>query len=436
VALNLAYGLAILLFSPWLVVRSFRTGRYRKNLRHKLLGSSTPLTDGSRPVAWFHGVSVGEVHLLRQVVRAFRERHPDWQVVISSTTDTGLAEAHNHFADLPVVPYPFDFSWACRRAIRAVSPRLIVLAESELWPNFLRAANRAGAPVVVINGRMSPRTFRRYSKVAALARRLLFRRVTVFGMQSETYADHLRRLGVPGECVRVTGNVKYDGVLLDRDNPKSRDLAQLLGILPDQVVWVAGSTHDPEERIVLAVYSRLRERFPNLRLVIVPRAPERFDEVAQLIRSGAEAGVRRSELTPGNPARPYGVVLIDTMGELSAAWGLATIGFTGGSLNDRRGGQSMIEPAGLGVPVLFGPHTWNFKDAVAGLLDAGAAVRVQDEADLEREVTCLLGDPARRERMGNAARAFVRAQEGATRRTLDLLDEAIGGSREWSRSAT
>src|SRR5205823_175631 len=193
---NLVYLAAIVLGLPWLLIRSFRTGRYRKHLRDKLLGPSGPVTDASRPVVWFHGVSVGEVHLLRQVVWAFRERHPDWQVVVSATTDTGLAEARKHFADLTVLPYPFDFSWACRRAFRAVAPRLVVLAESELWPNFLRAANRVGVPVVVINGRMSPRTFRRNSRVAGLTRRLLFDRVTAFGMQSESYAAHLRGLGV------------------------------------------------------------------------------------------------------------------------------------------------------------------------------------------------------------------------------------------------
>lgn len=423
--LNLVYGLAILLLSPWLLVRSVRTGRYRRHLGDKLFGPSRPVTDGSRPVVWFHGVSVGEVHLLRQVVRALRERHPDWQVVVSATTDTGLAEAAKHFADLTVLPYPFDFSWACRRAIRAVSPRLIVLAESELWPNFLKAAGRAAVPVAVINGRMSPRTARRYSRVAGLARRLLFDRVATFGMQSEGYAGHLRGLGVSPDRIRVTGNVKYDGVILDRDNPKTRDLAKLLGVSPAQPVWVAGSTHDPEERIILSVYRRARERVRDLRLVIVPRAPERFDEVARLIATGGEACTRRSELTPGNPARADGVILIDTLGELSAAWGLATIGFTGGSLNDKRGGQSMIEPAGIGIPVLFGPHTWNFKDAVAGLLDTGGAVRVADEFELEAGVVRLLSDAALRERMGEAARAFVLAQQGATGRTLDLLDDVI-----------
>jgi 3-deoxy-D-manno-octulosonic-acid transferase len=423
--LDALYALAILFASPWLGIRSVRTGRYRKSLCAKLLGPAESVTDGSRPVVWFHGVSVGEVHLLRQVVRAFRERHPDWQVVVSSTTDTGLAEARKHFADLTVLVYPFDFSWACRRAIRAVSPRLIVLAESELWPNFLKAANRAGVPVMVINGRMSPRTFRRNARAAWLTRRLLLDRVAAFGMQSETYAGHLRALGISPDRVHVTGNVKYDGVLVDRENPKTRALGDLFGIAPSDLVWVAGSTHDPEERIVLAVYSRLRNRFPNLRLVLVPRAPERFDEVARLVDAAGLPCARRSGLAAGTAVPRDRVILIDTLGELAAVWGLATIGFTGGSLNDKRGGQSMIEPAGLGVPVLFGPHTWNFKDAVAGLLEVGGAIQVADEAELERGVAHLLADPAARSRMSGAAQGFVIRQQGATARSLDMLDTLI-----------
>jgi 3-deoxy-D-manno-octulosonic-acid transferase len=253
----------------------------------------------------------------------------------------------------------------------------------------------------------------------------LFDRVAAFGMQSETYAGHLRALGITADRVEVTGNVKYDGVLLDRDNPKTRDLGRLLDILPGQLVWVAGSTHDPEERIVLSVHGRFRREYSDLRLVLVPRAPERFDEVARLIVAAGEVCVRRSELTPGKAAHSSGVVLIDTLGELSAAWGLATIGFTGGSLNDKRGGQSMIEPAGLAVPVVFGPHTWNFKDAVAGLLEVGGAICVKDEDELEQAVNGLLQDAEVRRRIGDAARAFVLAQQGATGRTLDLLDRVL-----------
>jgi 3-deoxy-D-manno-octulosonic-acid transferase len=427
VLFNLLYGLAILVLSPWLLVRSLRTGRYRQNLRSKLLGHRKMVANGSKPIVWFHSVSVGEVHLLRQLVRAFRERHPDWQVAISSTTDTGLAEARKHFADLTVIPYPFDFSWAVRRTIQNVRPNLIVLAESELWPNFLRFANRRQIPVVVVNGRMSPRTSRRYARIAGLARRLFFNRVTAFGMQSELYAAKLRNLGVPAERIHVTGNVKYDGVLLDRDNEKTRDLSRALGISPDDLVWVAGSTHDPEERIVLSVFGRLRSQFPNLKLILVPRAPERFDEVARLIEADGLPFIRRSKLPESGG--PWPVILIDTLGELGAAWGLATIGFTGGSLNEKRGGQSMIEPAAFGVPVVFGPHTWNFRDAVTGLLEAGGAICVQGQAELEQAAAKLLADTELRIRMGAAARAFVMSQQGATARTLDMMDEVISSSQ-------
>lgn len=420
-----AYAIALLIFLPYLIVRSIRTGRYRQNLRAKLLGTSSASNQNDASTVWFHGVSVGEVHLLRQLVRAFRERHPVWQVVISSTTDTGLAEAQKHFQDLTVIPYPFDFSWAVRRTIRSVSPKLIVLAESELWPNFLQAANRQKVPVIVANGRMSPRTSRRYSLIAPLARKVFFNRVTAFAMQSETYANHLRNIGVDSRRIRVTGNVKYDGVLLDRDNAKTRDLGRAIGITPNELVWVAGSTHDPEEQIVLSVFGRLRSKFPNLKLILVPRAPERFDVVAKLIESTGISYLRRSRGSDtGQP-----IILIDTLGELGAAWGLATIGFTGGSLNEKRGGQSMIEPAAFGVPVMFGPHTWNFRDAVAGLLEAGGAIRIHNEMELEREATRLLNDNELRSRMGIAAHAFVMSQQGATARSLDMMDEVLASSK-------
>jgi 3-deoxy-D-manno-octulosonic-acid transferase len=223
----------------------------------------------------------------------------------------------------------------------------------------------------------------------------------------------------------VTGSVKYDGALSERDHPKTRELRRLFGFTDDNLVWVAGSTHEPEERIVLSVYARLRKRFPSLRLILVPRAPERFDEVAQLIEAVGCPCQRRSRPVDGNNASPDAVILIDTLGELGAAWGLATIGFTGGSLNEKRGGQSMIEPAGLGVPVLFGPHTWNFRDAVAGLLEVGGAIRIHDEAELECEAGRLLADSKLRSRMGDVARRFVRDQQGATVRTLDMLDSVI-----------
>ena len=416
--LDCAYLLALLVLSPWLAYKALTTGKYRRGLWAKLTGAAT-LRPGSRRCAWFHGVSVGEIHLLRQVIDAFRRRHPDWVCVVSATTDTGLDEARKHFADLTVFPWPLDFSWAVRRALRRVRPSLVVLAESELWPNFLLATGNAGVPVAVINARMSPRSFRRFARLGGLSR-WLFGKVTLFAAQTDEYADHLRRLGA--RTVEVTGSVKYDGVSAERDNAKTRDLGRLLGVESGDLVWVAGSTQAPEEEIVLESYRRLRREFPRLRLIVVPRQKDRFEEVAGLLRRAGEPFARRSQLGITEHGIPCNsVTLIDTIGELSALWGLADVAFVGGSLDGRRGGQNMIEPAAYGAAVLFGPHVWNFRDAATRLAGSGGAVRVGDAAELEAQVRRLLADVAERERMGTAARAFVRGQQGATERTVTLL---------------
>jgi len=420
--LNLAYLLALLALSPWLVWRAISTGRYRRELAAKLLGRVRVPNPHQQRVVWFHAVSVGEVNLLGTLIPAFRQRHPDWLVVVSSTTDTGLAEARKRFVDLAVIAWPFDFSWAVAAALDAVRPALVVLTESELWPNFLAAAKRRNLPVCVINARMSPRSFARLSRVAALARRLLFAKVARFAVQEEEYAERFRQLGVPDKKVIVTGSIKYDGALQERDTPRTRELAHLLSVRTDTLVWLAGSTHAPEESIVLDVFARLRTRFPNLHLILVPRHPDRFEEVARLVESSGLPFARRSRLTQPLPEMPA-VVLLDSVGELGAAWGLADVGFTGGSLDGQRGGQSMIEPAGYGVPCVFGPHVWNFRDAARRLVEVGGAIMVPDAAALEMELARLIGDIGHRERIGKAARVLVQLQQGATRRTLAELEE-------------
>ena len=413
VVLDCLYLLALAAASPWLVWRSLRTGRYRHGLAAKLLGDIAVSPD-PRPTAWFHGVSVGEVHLLVTLVAAFRKRHPGWRVVVSATTDTGLAEARARFPDLAVEPYPFDFSWAVGRALDTIQPRLVVLAESELWPNFLHAATRRRIPVAVVNARLSPRSFARMRRVGGLARSLLLKHVAAFAAQDDDTAGRLRQLGVRGDRVSVTGSVKYDGAAGDRESQKAVALRTLLG-RRDELVWVAGSTHAPEEELVLAAFARLRQRFPTLRLVLVPRHPDRFAEVA-----GLGDMVRRSQLTEPLAALPP-IILLDTVGELGATWALANVGFVGGSLDGKRGGQSMIEPAGYGVSCVFGPHVWNFRTAARWLVEGGGAVQVADAAGLEAAVGRLLDDEARRRAMGDAARELVRRQEGATEQTLDVL---------------
>jgi 3-deoxy-D-manno-octulosonic-acid transferase len=420
--LDLLYLFLLLLLSPWIVYKALTTGKYRRGMLDKLLGR-VPLSPRARLRAWFHGVSVGEVHMLRQVVAAFRQRHPDWECVVSTTTDTGYAEAKKHFPDLGVFYFPLDFSWAVRRALRTVDPALIVLAEGELWPHFLLAARRRDLRIVVVNGRLSPRSAARHRHLRWLTRPL-WHAVDLFAVQTREYEANMVATGVAEKNIIVTGNVKYDGLKPEEQRPRVESFRALFDVRPGDRVWVCGSTQAPEEGIALGIYPRLREELPNLRLILVPRQKERFGEVEALLRQSGAPYVRRSTLT--GPVRDRGaVVLVDTFGELEAIWGLAEVAFVGGSLDGKRGGQNMIQPAAYGSAVVFGPHVWNFRDAVAGLLGAGGAVQVGDAAELERVVKNLFDDGSRRQALGEAARRFVHEQQGATARTMAAIDAVL-----------
>ena len=422
--LDVLYLVVLLLLSPWLLYRAWRTGRYRQGLRHKLRGLEMDVPTGA---VWFHAVSLGEVHVLRQLVPAFRLRHPDRPCVVSATTDTGMEEARKLFPDLAVFPFPFDFSWACRRTLDRVRPALIVLTESELWPNFLGEVRRRHIPIALVNGRMSPRSLARYHRLSFLVRRM-FAGLDLVAVQTDEYAAAMLTLGAtPGQVV-VTGNLKYDGAMTERANPKSRDLAALLAIAPDDLVWIAGSTCDPEEQAVLEVFRRAVAAHPRLRLILVPRQPDRFDEVARLLEKQSLPVVRRSALAspmeiPEGEMPP--VVLVDTIGELNALYALASVAFVGGSLDGKRGGQNMIEPAAYGAAVVFGPHVWNFKDPASRLLACGGACQAGNAAELSELVLRFLADPEERQAVGKLARAFVLSQQGATKRTLDRLDRLL-----------
>jgi 3-deoxy-D-manno-octulosonic-acid transferase len=426
--LNLIYLAAWLVVAPWLCWQAWVRKKPVRGLLDKWLGrASVAYASGSSPVAWFHGVSVGEIHLLRQVVARFRQRFPGWQCVVSTTTATGYDEAKKHFADLSVIFWPFDFTWAVERALRTVRPTLVVLSEGETWPNFIAAAKRQGVKIAVINARMSPRSAGRFHLFRWLLAGL-FAQLDWIGAQNDDYREHYLQLGATN--VASVGNIKYDGVNTDRNNARTQALRALLGIAPNALTWVAGSTQEPEEALAINIYRRAKAACPALRLILVPRHPERFDAVAQMLAHSGLPFVRRSAIgqTVANASGSSGqdaIILVDTIGELGAIWGLADIAFVGGSLDGKRGGQNMIEPSAYGAAVVFGPHTWNFKQTVADLLARDAAVEVQDGAALEDAVRRLLQDASWRASLGHAARQFVLTQEGATERTLDALQELM-----------
>jgi 3-deoxy-D-manno-octulosonic-acid transferase len=421
---DVAWLLAIALGSPWLLWKSATTPGFGRMCLERLgagLGRMPRDRDQTRRRVLVHGVSVGEVKAAQSVVRVLREEHPGWDVVVSASTNTGLTIAREVYGDLEVVRYPLDVSFIVRRFLRRVRPDIVVLVELEIWPNFLRSANRHGIPVAVINGRITDKSHGQYR----FFRRLLpqFNRLSLYCVQSEEYAARFRDLSVDPARMVVTGNVKADGLAIGRVNP-GPELARLLGARPGQPVLVAGSTHEPEERLIAEAWL---ESAPEARLVLVPRHPQRAAEIARALGELGAPPQRLTELRSGrvepDATRP---AIVDTIGELERVYGLADLCFVGGSLVPH-GGQNVLEPAAQGVPVITGPHVQNFQQEIALLQGRGACLSVADRSELGEALRVLLADGAMRERMGAAGLEVVAAQRGATALTLSALERVLLG---------
>jgi 3-deoxy-D-manno-octulosonic-acid transferase len=311
-----------------------------------------------------------------------------------------------------------------------VRPTLLVLAELELWPNLIAAAKQHDARVAIINGRLSDKSFRGYCRFRPLVRRVL-EKIDLIAAQNEETAERFGKLGARPESVHATGSLKFDGAQTDRQNPRTLELRQLAGLGDDTVVFLAGSTQEPEEEYALTIFKRLSTTRTTLRLVIVPRHKERFEDVATLIERADVTWARRSAL---QPRAEWRVLLIDTIGELGAWWGAASVGFVGGSFGSR-GGQNMLEPAAYGTATCFGPNTWNFRDIVAQLLAVDGAVVVSDAAQFEAFVRRALDDQAWAAGLGAHARNLVLSQQGATRRTVELLASLVPHTRDVRQAA-
>ena len=424
ILLDAAYALGLAAVSPVWLYRMVRHGRYRRGVG-QFLGAA-PVRYGLQPVIWIHGVSLGEVNAARTLVAELHGQLPDYRVVISATTDTGLAAADRLFApDHLVFRWPADFTCCVRRALGRVRPDLVVLIEGEVWPNFLAACNRLNVPAVIVNGRLSAdRGYPRYRRLGPLAARL-FNRLAAIGAQDEPYAARYRSLGVRAEKVHVTGMMKFDSAVVADRVAGQDELARAVGLRGADGVLVAGGTGPGEEKMLLDVFAEMSRDHPGLRLAIVPRKPERFDEVARLVAGTGLPCVRRSRQPDGEaPAdEPRAVILGDTMGELRKFYALARVVFVGRSLVPM-GGSDMIEAAALGRPTAFGPHTFNFPQADD--LAAHGCARVADAGDLKDRLSAWLADPAAAGADGRAAQAYVRSRQGATRRNVAMICDVLG----------
>ena len=382
---------------------------------------------------WLHAVSVGEVILLQPIVRELRKSNPDQKIAISTSTETGYDVANERFSGDYVFFCPMDFTWAIKRVLKRLNPSMFVLAELELWPNLIKTVAENGIPVAVVNGRLGHKSFRGYQRFGFLIRPIM-KRVSLVCAQSEAYAKRFRQLGC--EQVIVTGSVKFDGVETNRENANTVALRELASIQPNHKTIVAGSTQLEEDLLVAKSYQQLCQKQNDIRLILAPRHPERVSTlVAKLSEMGLPT-IRRSGLGPNlhfdahcfrdsnktspREFEPNPILIIDVIGELGFWWGCADAAYVGGSMGSR-GGQNMIEPSAFGIPVSFGPATWNFREVVEELMASDAATVIRSHEDMTSFFTKSLNDQLWSEAIGSRAKAVVLKHAGASKQTADLL---------------
>lgn len=383
-----------------------------KWLRDKFGMCSAACVRNSAPSIWIHAVSVGEVHAALPLVERLRSAYPRHRIILSTITDTGQKVAREKSPESTLVIYlPFDVAWIFRSILRKVKPEVLILIETEIWPNLLRVCSGSGIPILLLNGRMSEKSFRGYQKISFFMKRVLSF-IDCFGMQSEADAERIRTFGVNDARIQVIGSFKFDA------NPSTAKPGWL-SLIRSPVI-VAGSTHDGEEELMISAFTDLRADFPDLNLVLAPRHPERFPLVEDVLRSRSVSFLKRSLVREGEREEEIRgtIILLDTIGELAAVYQIASLAVIGKSFRGY-GGQNPLEPAFWGVPVICGPHMENFP-VIQDFCRAGGAVQVTEKrlAQVLRE---LLGSPEKAKAMGEKAQAIYNQKAGAVEKAMELI---------------
>lgn len=399
-----------------------------------------PQTLPAKGNIWVHALSVGEVVSAIPLIDSLRIEFPDKDIVLTVTTVTGMAIAREKLNAKvkAVLTMPVDAWWSVQRIVNFVKPSVFILIETDIWPALLCSLKRKGIRSILVNGRISPRTFRSYARVPFFTRKM-FDPLELCLMQSDLDRERLLQVGLNKEKVITVGNIKFDRDMAIMSNEERQDWFDILALEPSAPLWVAGSTHPGEEEILLNVFERLRGLFPRLSLILAPRDTGRSDEIVIMIRDmGLRAALkteiseqsekRRVQLatrhTPSENSDVYDVLVLNTIGELGSVYGLGRVSFVGGSLVPV-GGHNLLEPASCGNVVLFGPHTRNFVSMSEALLEVGGGWRVRDGNELHEAMKALLEDAEMRTRMGGLAKAFVENNRGALKRVVDYVRGSI-----------
>ena len=411
--LNLAipFGLINLLF------RGFKNPAYWSRWRERFGFGSDEIKNAAPIDIWIHAVSVGEARAAAPLVNLLLEENPDCNIIITTTTPTGSAMVKMLLSDRVLHCYfPYDLAWAMNRFVPMVAAKMVVIMETEIWPNMIAAVKRSGSRLIYTNVRLSERSYKGYARFKGFVDQVLSQ-VDHFAVQGELDNKHLQLLGVPENKISVTGSIKFDVNIQPSLHESAQVLRRQLG--SDRLIWIAGSTRDGEEGRILSVYKKLKLKFPSLLLILVPRHPERFDSVARKVQRRGLEFVRRTEL-PVELEPTAEIYIGDTMGELSLMYACSDVAFVGGSL-EPLGGQNILEPCALGVPVVFGPHMFNFPEISRLTLKEGAGKMVQNSEQLAQVLEKLLANPSLRDEMGSKGVAFVEAHRGALLKNHELL---------------
>jgi len=426
---NIVFSIFFVLSSPYYFMRMQRRGNWQRGFAQRLGRFDAKLKQAitNRQRLWIHAVSVGEVGVCTQLIQALEPRLPNIKIVVSTTTTTGMEELERRLpSHISRIYYPIDYRRCVSHALNTIRPEAIILVEAEIWPNFIWKARDMGIPLFLVNARLSERSYPRYKRFGFLFRRF-FAAFAGVGAQNEADADKLRQLGCRSESIHVVGSLKFDAAKLDeRRVVDVRGMLGQLGVAENARILVAGSTHAGEEALLAEIFLRLRKRFDDLFLILVPRHFERSRDVARELQSRGVRFVYRTELTRSTQYKPGEIqcLLVNTTGELKHFYQQASLIFIGKSIT-AQGGQNPIEPGALGKAMIFGPHMQNFAEVVRSFLSKDGAVQVRDAAELETKLAELLSNEQLRNQLGTNAVEVVRDNQGAIERTVDMVVQSL-----------
>lgn len=421
---NILFFLSLVLALPLIAVKVLTSEKRKKTLIRRLRPKVYIRPSGPRPV-WIHALSVGEVLATSALIKKLRETYAQRPVVLSVSTLTGHEVAEQGLKDQVdgLFFFPYDLPWSVRKTIRAVDPGLFILVESDIWPNFTYEMRKRRVPFILVNGRVSPGSFLGYSRLSFFMKSV-FSKISFICAQTDMDARRFVALGAAAEKVHVTGNIKFDQPLISVSEGEMSELRGSMSIGPAAPVWVAGSTHEGEEAMLLRCFQALKSKVPGLVLVVVPRDPRRAGGVQGLFEQAGLRAPLRTELEKLDVGSAPEVIIVDTMGELRRLYAIAHVAFVGKSLINL-GGQNPLEPAALKKPVLFGPHMFNFARIAERLVQEGGALQVANEGELVQGVGDLLADPGRLRTMGSQAYEVFRMNRGAVDKTLAVIQGSL-----------